>query len=122
MLTPTEYFRWWIVDERTGKRRKTTYKMKRADAEERFPGAEPDLQSREVRQLPAPGEMKGNTKPPTEARAVAQPQLSSCAFCEGSGWVCAEHPALPFEQDDCGSEGSPCLCNPTGAVQWRQVY
>jgi len=21
MPTPTEYFRWWIVDERTGKRR-----------------------------------------------------------------------------------------------------
>jgi len=29
--------------------RRTTYKMKRADAEQQFPGAEPDLQSREVR-------------------------------------------------------------------------
>jgi len=24
MPTPTEFFRWWIVDERTGKRRLTT--------------------------------------------------------------------------------------------------
>jgi len=62
MAVPTEFFRWWIVDERTGKRRRTTYKMQRADAEERFPGAAPDLQSREVRQLPAPGEIHGNTK------------------------------------------------------------
>jgi len=27
MATPTEFFRWWIVDERTGKRRLTTYKL-----------------------------------------------------------------------------------------------
>ena len=32
-----------FIDERTGKRRLTTYKLKRADAEERFPGAEPGL-------------------------------------------------------------------------------
>ena len=63
MTTPTEFFRWWIVDERTGKRRLTTYKLKRADAERQFPGAEPDLQSREVRDLPAPIDMPANSKP-----------------------------------------------------------
>ena len=29
---PTEFFRWWIVDDRSGKRRLTTYKLTRADA------------------------------------------------------------------------------------------
>jgi len=64
MATPTEYFRWYITDERTGKRRLTTYAMTRADAVERFPDAEPDLGTREVRDLPEPGEMRGNTRPP----------------------------------------------------------
>ena len=32
MTTPTEFFRFWIIDERTGKRRKTTYMLTRADA------------------------------------------------------------------------------------------
>jgi hypothetical protein len=66
MPTPTDFFRWWIVDERTGKRQRTTYKLKRADAERQFPGAEPDLQSREVQHLPEAGEMRGNSRPPTK--------------------------------------------------------
>ena len=44
MPTPTEFFRWWIVDERTGKRRLTTYKVTPAAAAERHSGAEPELQ------------------------------------------------------------------------------
>jgi len=48
----TEFFKFWIVDERTGKRRKTTYKLSRANAERQFPGAEADLSSREFRELP----------------------------------------------------------------------
>ena len=68
MTTPTEFFRWWITDERTGKRRRTTYKVTRAEAHERFgDDAEPDPHSREVRDLPAPGELRGNTRPPGEA-------------------------------------------------------
>jgi hypothetical protein len=39
MRTPPEFFRFWIVDERTGKRRLTTYKLKLAEAASRFPGA-----------------------------------------------------------------------------------
>jgi len=65
MRSPTEFFRWWITDERTGKRRRTTYKMTRATAAERYPGAEPDLPSREVYNLPELGEAAGNTKPPS---------------------------------------------------------
>ena len=107
-MTSTEFFEWWIVA--------------RAEAAHRYPGAEPDLQSVEVRHLPAPGEMLGNSKPPVEARSVAEPHLSSCAFCEGSGWVCADHPALPFEHDDCGAEGAACVCNPEGAMQWQHIY
>ena len=63
MSTPTEFFRWWIVDERTGKRRRTTYKLTRANAERAFPSAEPDPQSREVRDLPEPGEVLANSRP-----------------------------------------------------------
>jgi hypothetical protein len=41
MTTPTEFFRWYITDERTGKRRLTAYVMTREEAAERYPGAEP---------------------------------------------------------------------------------
>jgi hypothetical protein len=65
MPIPTEFFRWWITDERTGKRRSTTYRMRRDEAAERFPDAEPDLDSREIRDLPAPGEdSPANSRPP----------------------------------------------------------
>jgi len=43
-------------DERTGKRRKTTYRLTRTDAARQFPGAEPDLLTRQVRDLPELGE------------------------------------------------------------------
>ena len=65
MAGPTEFFRWYITDERTGKRRLTRYAMTRAEAAERFPDAEPDLRTREVRNLPEPGEAHGNTRPPS---------------------------------------------------------
>jgi hypothetical protein len=47
--------------------------------------------------------------------------LGSCAICRGLGWVCADHPSLPFQHDDCGAEGSRCICNPSGTVQWATV-
>jgi len=72
--------------------------------------------------LPEPVEVRADSEPPVEARAVSEPQLSACASCEGSGWLCADHPAKPFKHDDCGAEGAPCVCNPAGAVRWAQVY
>ena len=64
MSTATEFYRWWIVDEVTDERVLTPYKLTRAHAGLAFPGAEPDLQSREVRHLPdlAP-EPWDNTRP-----------------------------------------------------------
>jgi hypothetical protein len=52
MSKPTEFWLWWITDERTGKRRKTTYRMTRAEAFERFPDAGPVEGSMEIRNLP----------------------------------------------------------------------
>ena len=63
MPTPTEFFRWWIVDERTGERRLTTYKLSRADAQRAFPTAEPDWETREVRDLPDPAETPASSRP-----------------------------------------------------------
>ena len=54
MSIPTEFFRWWIIDMRSGERRLTNYALTRADAERAFPGAEPDLQTRDLRHLPDP--------------------------------------------------------------------
>ena len=36
-------------------------------------------------------------------------------------WACADHPTLPWEHDDCGAMGRKCICNPTGAVQWKEI-
>ena len=62
MSNPTEFFRWWIIDERTNERRLTTYALSRADAARAFPGAEPDLQTRETRHLPNPGATPENSR------------------------------------------------------------
>jgi hypothetical protein len=51
-MIPTEFFRWWVTDPETGAVKRTTYRMTREDAEQRFPGAEPDPLTREVRNLP----------------------------------------------------------------------
>jgi hypothetical protein len=62
-MTPTEFYNWWIIDELTGLRRLTTYKLTRVDAKRAFPGAEPDLQTRELRNVPEPGELPSNSRP-----------------------------------------------------------
>jgi hypothetical protein len=62
MSTPTEFFRWWIIDERTGERRLTAYALTRADAARAFPGAEPDLKTRELRHLSEPGEAPADSR------------------------------------------------------------
>ena len=53
----TELFQWWFVDEVTGKRQLTKFKLSRENAERAFPGATPDLESREVTGLFPSGEL-----------------------------------------------------------------
>jgi len=56
----TEYFRWWVVDERTGERLLTATRLSREDARRLFPGSVPDLTSREFRE----DELFADTLPP----------------------------------------------------------
>jgi len=56
MPIETEFFRWYVRDKVTGKRRLKTYRMDRKTAVERFPDAEPFELSREVRDVLLPGE------------------------------------------------------------------
>jgi len=56
----TEYFRWWVVDQSTGERRLTDKRISREDAQRRFPGAVPDLRTREFREE----ELFADTLPP----------------------------------------------------------
>jgi hypothetical protein len=51
-IKPTEFYKWWVTDPETGARIRTTYRMDRKTALERFPGAQPDPLTREVRNLP----------------------------------------------------------------------
>ena len=52
MSTLTEFYRWWLIDEVTGERVLTPYKLTAAHAALAFPGAEPNLHTLEVRHLP----------------------------------------------------------------------
>ena len=63
MNTPTELFQWWIEDEPTGEPRLTRYKLTRADAERAFPGAKPDLQTRELRDIQDPHAIRSSSRP-----------------------------------------------------------
>jgi len=41
-----------------------------------------------------------------------KPPNPDCKICEGFGWVCENHPNLPFDHGDgCGGAGDPCICN-----------
>jgi hypothetical protein len=44
-----------------------------------------------------------------------------CAQSKEPGWLCAEHAGEPWEHDGCAAEAAPCVCNATGAVEWRVV-
>ena len=63
-MKPTEFWIWWITDEITGKRRRTSYRMTRTDALERFPGAEPVAGSMEIRDLPESYGKQHHGRPP----------------------------------------------------------
>lgn len=34
-----------------------------------------------------------------------------CANCNGEGWVCEDHPEVPWGEECCGGAGMPCSCN-----------
>lgn len=59
----TEFYRWWIVDEVTGERVLTPYKLTCAHAALAFPNAEPNLHTREVRDVPEIAKEPWNTRP-----------------------------------------------------------
>ena len=52
--TPTDYCLWWVFDNGSGKPRRTTDKLTRADAARAFPGAQPHVSSRAIRNRPDP--------------------------------------------------------------------
>jgi hypothetical protein len=51
-MPTAEFYRWWLVDQVTGERVLTAFKLTRAHASLAVPGAEPELKSREERDLP----------------------------------------------------------------------
>lgn len=50
--------------------------------------------------------------------------MTDCETCNGTGWVCENHPLTPWGQGadecDCGA-GMPCACNPNGELEWQAV-
>lgn len=77
MTDVTEYFNWWVVDELTGAAQLTRYKLSRANAQRAFPGAEPDVQTREVHALTEPGELsRGRRATDGGNLAGAHPQMT----------------------------------------------
>ncbi len=94
MSTVTEFYRWWLVDPVTGERVLTPYKLTSAHAALAFPGAEPDLQTREARDLPEIGrDPWGNTRPgepwedsaPVDPWADTRPEQGMSAKAPGLG-------------------------------------
>jgi hypothetical protein len=94
MSKVTEFYRWWIVDPVNGERVLTPYKLTSAHAALAFPGAEPDLQTREARDLPDIGrDPWGNTRPgepwedstPVDPWADTRPEPPMSAQAPGLG-------------------------------------
>jgi hypothetical protein len=45
-----------------------------------------------------------------------------CPDCRGSGWLCDEHPTLPWDHDECDGTGIVCRCNVSAVVPHRVVF
>jgi hypothetical protein len=45
-----------------------------------------------------------------------------CPDCLGSGWLCDEHPKLPWDHDGCDGAGVVCRCNASAATPHREVF
>jgi len=51
----------------------------------------------------------------TELKKISELDSSdkACAICGGDGWVCEEHPYIPWGDGErcCSAAGMPCVCN-----------
>lgn len=45
-----------------------------------------------------------------------------CSMCRGSGWLCDEHPTLPWEHGDCDGVGVACTCNASAVTPHADVF
>ena len=45
-----------------------------------------------------------------------------CPDCLGSGWLCDEHPTLPWDHDGCDGAGIVCRCNGFATTPHREVF
>jgi hypothetical protein len=46
-----------------------------------------------------------------------------CPLCCGSGWLCDEHPMLPWDHDDeCDGAGIVCRCNAFAVAPHNEVF
>lgn len=94
MTIPTLFYRWWIIDPVTGERVVTPYKLTSAHAALAFPGAEPDLTTRESRELSdLSRDPWSNTRPgepwedslPVDSWAETLPEPAILAKAQGLG-------------------------------------
>lgn len=61
-MKPQELYRYWVTDPGKKKLRLTRYALTPEEAEKRYPGAKPDLSSKEVRMVP---ETEAELHPPS---------------------------------------------------------
>ena len=50
--------------------------------------------------------------------------MTQCEICEGTGWIC-EFCETRWELaggGTCCGAGKNCVCNPSGRVQWQEIY
>ena len=45
-----------------------------------------------------------------------------CPDCHGSGWLCDEHPSVPWGHDDCDGTGIVCGCNAIAVAPHKEVF
>jgi hypothetical protein len=46
----------------------------------------------------------------------------NCPKCQGTGYICEDHPDKPFQHDNCSGIGWPCECNPEQEMRWQKVF
>ncbi|HEV7574930.1 MAG TPA: hypothetical protein VGO85_02710 [Caldimonas sp.] len=66
MTRTIEFYKWWILDERSGKRSLTRFRLSPVDAARAFPGAKPARCTLEVRYLPDAADAPASSRPDGE--------------------------------------------------------